>query len=106
MTIEINGTHGRTPADLGDSQAVSARGQNQEASKPSAGTASSADRVSLTDETEHLRQLEQQISNLPVVNTQRVEQVQNALATGSFQIDPAQVADKLLSFEAGLSGQG
>lgn len=106
MTIEISTTQGRSPAELGDSTSVGAKPQNSDTAKAAVSTASSADKVSLTGETEHLRQLEQQISSLPVVNTQRVEQVQHALASGSFQIDPAQVADKLLSFEAGLSDQG
>ena len=104
MSIEINATQGRPPADLGDSKSVSAKPQNTASVAVTSG--SSADTFNLTGETEHLRQLEQQISNLPVVNTQRVEQVQHALASGSFQIDPSQVADKLLSFEAGLSEQG
>ena len=45
---------------------------------------------------------EAEIANLPVINTQRVQDVQRTLATGSFQIKPAEVADKMLQFEAGL----
>ena len=46
--------------------------------------------------------LEAEIAELPVVDTQRVQDVQRTLATGSFEIQPARVADKMLSFEAGL----
>ena len=41
-------------------------------------------------------------ANLPIVDTQRVQDVQRTLATGAFRIEPAQVADRLLTFEAGL----
>ena len=37
-----------------------------------------------------------------MVDTKRVQEVQRSLATGSFQVDPARVADKMLQFEAGL----
>ena len=102
MSIEINPASGRPPADIGDSRATSGSQQQNRADK-TASTSAAADSLNLTDQTARLQALEKSISELPVVNTQRVEQVQNALATGTFQIDPARVADKLLSFEAGLA---
>ena len=56
----------------------------------------------LEDITGQLQALEAEIANLPVVDTQRVQDVQHTLATGSFEIQPARVADKVLTFEAGL----
>jgi anti-sigma28 factor (negative regulator of flagellin synthesis) len=38
-----------------------------------------------------------------VVDTGRVENVQRALATGTFQVDPPRVADKLLQLELIMS---
>ena len=38
----------------------------------------------------------------PVVDVHRVEDVQQTLATGNYEIRPAEVADKVLTFEAGL----
>lgn len=102
MSIEINSSQGRPSSDIGGSRAASEKPQ-QGSSDKAASTSAAADSVNLTDQTARLQALEKSISELPVVNTQRVEQVQNALATGTFQIDPARVADKLLSFEAGLA---
>ncbi len=101
MSIEINSASGR-PADIGNGPTATGSQQQNSADK-AATTQAAADSLNLTDQTARLQALEKSISELPVVNTQRVEQVQNALATGTFQIDPARVADKLLSFEAGLA---
>lgn len=104
MSIEINGTQGRSPAELGDTSALRPR-PDQKAGNGVYGSAvsgSTSDRVSLTDQASQLQALEAQIASLPVVDTQRVHAVQHSIATGSMQIDPASVADKLLKFEAGL----
>ncbi len=58
--------------------------------------------LNLSDQAAQLQALEAEIANLPVVDTQRVQDVQRTLATGSYEIQPAQVADKVLTFEAGL----
>jgi negative regulator of flagellin synthesis FlgM len=108
MGIEIKGNSGR-PAhealEAAKSQAA-APGSKQPraggAARPSAG---GSDQLQLSSQAAQLQALEAQIANLPVVDTQRVQDVQQTLATGSFQIEPAQVADKLLTFEAGL-GRG
>ncbi len=63
----------------------------------------SSDKVSLTSEAAQMHALESEIAQLPVVDTKRVQEVQNALATGSFQVDPAKVAEKMLNFESGLT---
>ena len=105
MGIEIKGNSGR-PAqealEAAKSQAA-APAKNQPraggAARPSAG---GSDQLQLSNQAAQLQALEAQIANLPIVDTQRVQDVQRTLATGSFQIEPAQVADKLLTFEVGL----
>jgi negative regulator of flagellin synthesis FlgM len=37
---------------------------------------------------------------MPVADTQRIEQVKQAIMDGSYEIDPAKVAEKLMQFEA------
>jgi len=108
MSIQIQGPTGRPPAEISDqgktaSEARSRQGGAQGASVASRSTVT--DQVSLTAQASQLQALENQISALPVIDTQRVTEVQQALATGSFQVDPARVADKMLSFEVGLTPQ-
>ena len=104
MGIEINNASGRTPQDVGESrQSTAPQNAASPARAGSAGQAGSGgDKLALSDQAAQLQALESQIANLPVVDTQRVQDVQHSMATGAFQIEPAQVADKMLSFEAGL----
>jgi negative regulator of flagellin synthesis FlgM len=53
-----------------------------------------------------LQDLEKEVAAMPVVDTQRVEAVQLALATGIYEVDPASTADKLIEFEFALGGKG
>ncbi len=70
------------------------------------GRPSTVDTVSLTDTAARLRELESTLANLPVVDTQRVEDIQRALAEGAFEVDPARVAEKMMAFEAQLGRAG
>lgn len=71
--------------------------QQQESGRPATG-----DTVSLTDTAARLQQLEKRMVELPVVDSQRVEQLKKAIADGNYQVDPARVAEKLLAFETAL----
>ena len=108
MSIEINGSGNRPPvasSETGQSATVSKGGAGSAGRSPAPASPSGADTFSLTNRAAQLQQLESQIANLPVVDTQRVTEVQHALSTGTLEINPAQVADKLPSFEAGLDPQ-
>lgn len=107
MTIEIDTTRGRPPlstAETGQSGRVGSRPDDTSAKGTTTGTRT--DTVNLTDRAARLQRLEAQIESQPVVDARRVAEIQRALATGSFEIRPAQVADKLLQFEAGLNKPG
>lgn len=101
MAIEILGYPNRPIKDNVDSAAAS----GGTASKTASGIApgSPGDQVSLTPSAALLKELEKEIAQLPVVDTGRVEGVQRALATGTFQVDPPRVADKLLELELIMS---
>jgi negative regulator of flagellin synthesis FlgM len=103
MSIEINGPQGRTPTELADPRRPADDQEKATASPTPTASTAAGDKLSLTSEASQLKTLESEIAELPVVDTQRVQEVQRSLATGSFQIDPASVADKLLQFEAGLA---
>jgi negative regulator of flagellin synthesis FlgM len=60
------------------------------------------DTVTFTNAAAQLQQLEKSLADEPVINTQRVAEVQNALNSGH-KADPALVADKMLNFETGLN---
>ena len=61
------------------------------------------DTVTFTQAAAQLAEVEQQIKSASVTDTQRIEQVQAAIKTGSYTSDPVQVADKMLNFESALN---
>lgn len=107
MSIEMNGPNSGHISDLGTNNRVASDNTaRQDANSTPTNSSDYAvkDKFSLTYQAEQLKALEQEISQLPEVDTQRVERVQQALATGSFQINPAKVAEKMLGFETSLGG--
>ena len=109
MAIDINGisssqsgikTNGSDDAKLNKpaDQAVPQQDQSQKSSV--------SDTVSLSDGAVQLGKLEPTSISAPVVDTQRVEQVKQALADGSYRVDPEKIADKLMQFESMLKPKG
>jgi negative regulator of flagellin synthesis FlgM len=105
MSIEINGmppaqVHGTTD----DSKLGKPAGQP--AVEQETGKSSTNDTVSLSDSAVKLGKLDNTAVSAPVVDTQRVEQVKQAIREGSYEVDPAKVADKLMQFESILKSAG
>ena len=59
--------------------------------------------VSLTRTAEELRSLETRLRELPGFDSARVESLRAAIASGSYQVDAAQVVDNLLQSERDFS---
>lgn len=106
MAIEISGGGRRPPQEAieaGKAQAGQAPGKAAGGANAPAAPAAAGDQFRLSSKASQLQALEAQIASLPVVDTQRVRDVQRTLATGAMQVEPARVADKVLSFEVGLA---
>jgi negative regulator of flagellin synthesis FlgM len=103
MPIQINSLSSRNLKGTGKSGQVQSSAKTTGAkSSASAASTGSADRLDLTGDAGKLQELEGQIANMPIVDAQKVEAVQQALATGSFIIDPQSAADKMLAMELAL----
>jgi negative regulator of flagellin synthesis FlgM len=63
------------------------------------------DQVKLTDSALALQQASR-ASDGAVVDQQKVDQIRQALADGSYQINPARIAERMLSLEQQLGGAG
>ena len=66
------------------------------------GTPSTVDTVSLTDTSVKLRSLENNIASLPVVDSQRVENIRQSVENGTYNIDSKNIASKMVESEFGL----
>ena len=107
MTEKING-QGFKPTDTASTR-------RSEAAKPAASqarseaasadkTASSGDTVNITPSGLLLGKLEEIVQRTPVVDTERVSAIKDALASGTYEIDDQRTADRLLKFERDVLG--
>ncbi len=104
MSIEINNLpSSQLPIDTSTQNTGAAAKQDnsaQQAQNPAAGPA--RDQVSLTPEAKQLRDLEAKVASMPEVDSNRVNQIKQQLANGSFEVNPARIADKMMSLERAL----
>jgi negative regulator of flagellin synthesis FlgM len=60
------------------------------------------DQLTLTNSARSLQKLEEAVSNAPVVNSAKVASVKQSVESGTYQVNPSSVADKMIKFERGL----
>jgi len=101
MTIEINGLPGKPLPSAGEGSQVAPNGHRPSAAANTS-VAAKDDQVSLTDSAARLRELENEVSQLPMVDSKRVAEVQRSIATGGFQVNPSEVAENMLTLDKGL----
>ncbi len=101
MVSEINGPVNSLIQGPGPTENRTQQGGSEQA-RPAPAAQSGADRVVLTDTASKLKASEQSIAATPVVDTQRVAQVRQTIADGSYEVSPERIADKFMQFEARL----
>ena len=89
------------PTGSGGSGVVAEKSPGEGPAAPSA-TAQTGDHVTLTDSARSLQKIEAAVAKTPVVNAQKVADVKHAIGSGTYKIDAARIAGKLLNFERGL----
>ena len=60
--------------------------------------------VSITQTALTLAKLEEVVQSAPVVDSERVAALKEAIASGTYEIDDQRVADRLLKFERDVLG--
>ncbi len=98
MNIDIKGLTNGPINSQGSNKPTGSTNSNGRAQGTSAQSAGS-DKVSFTASATQLGALEEQISSLPIADSNRVAETRHALATGTHQIDPNGTADGLLATE-------
>ncbi|HDY99717.1 MAG TPA: flagellar biosynthesis anti-sigma factor FlgM [Pseudomonas sabulinigri] len=107
MVIDFNSPNGPSGAAR-NNQTNSAAGKreatldNAAKTTATAGQEASSERssVSLSQQAQQLQAIEERLRDLPEVDSERVNQIKQAIADGSYQVDSNRIADKLLSFES------
>lgn len=110
MAIEFNRPHNTAGLNKPAAQGLKhspAQTNAQDTAKNSsleqtAKTPVSGESVQLSKDARQLQGLSEKMSNTPSVNSEKVAQLKQAIANGSYQIDNERVASKLLDLEAQL----
>ena len=59
------------------------------------------DSVSVTEKAARLQEIEDQLAAMPVVDSKKVAEIKQAIADGSYEINPERIAAKLIALETG-----
>ena len=91
-------------------QATSSSGNGPATATIAAGSAATTpnadDQVKLTDSARALQEASRAKDTTAPIDAQRVDQVRQALAAGSYQINPGNIADRMLALEHQIGGTG
>lgn len=69
----------------------------------SASSSTPSDNVTITNSAALLQKWEQNIAQMPIVDMQKVEQIQKAIKDNSYSINSGKIADKFIDMEIALS---
>ncbi len=97
---------GKIPPLVGNVSTARSQNQGQTAGSHaprSVGQGGSADTVSMTDQAARLKQIESVLAEMPAVNKQLVSEMKQAIANGSFDMDYAGTAARLIEMESAKS---
>ena len=104
MTAKISGYS--TPEPLapikGSNSSSVADKLPSDTSATAASSSQTGDHVTLTDSARSLQKLSQAVAQAPDVDAAKVASIKQAVNSGTYQVDAASVAKKLLQFESGL----
>lgn len=111
MVIDFNRpNNAATPANSGRTGSAQPGGQTEATSSkqpvpvtPSseqASTGKGGESVQLSREAQQLQKIGEKLRDQPAINKERVAQLKQAIAEGSYQVDSQRVAGKLLNFES------
>ncbi|PWK83106.1 flagellar biosynthesis anti-sigma factor FlgM [Fulvimonas soli] len=103
-TIQNNGLPKLPQAPAGQGNAPAQQGNAAVGgSDGTGGAARTDDRVKLTDSARALQEAAR-TGDAAAIDSQKVEKIRQALADGSYQVNPARIADGMLALDAQLGG--
>lgn len=100
MTSPINNIN-RSSTDALSSSTSKTRSKESAESKPTT-SAPTADTVSLSEETVHIRELQQKLDSISEVDSEKVEAIKQEIAKGNYPIDSNKIAANLIDLEKAL----
>lgn len=104
MANKIDGQGFRSIDSTGSSRRPSqTESTSQATDAPSGKTAATGDTVSLTSSAQLLQKLEEILAAAPASDAKRIAALKEAIDSGTYEIDAAAIADRLIRMEQDLS---
>lgn len=101
MTIDINSV-GNGQIKTADNRKME-QSESQKTTNNPEQSSPSKDSVALTDRAKDLQALQTKIAESPVVDTEKVASIKQAIAEGNYQINADKLAEKLLDLDEQIS---
>jgi len=101
MTSPINNTGNNRPVN-GSTESI-ARKQAKTGNETTASKSTPTDSVTLSEQSQQLNGLFQQIDSLPEVNQAKISAIKDAIAKGQYPLDPEKIAANLVKLEKSLT---
>lgn len=105
MPIDVSGLNSAHLNQADDSRQVGVSRSEADKGRSETGGSQTNETVSLTETAAQLQTLTLELQSLPVVDSQRVENVRQALHNGSFEVNEERVAEKLTQLEQLIRGR-
>jgi negative regulator of flagellin synthesis FlgM len=100
MSMDIKNLTQTQPRTTGEGRSVAENSAVRSGGSPGGKeSGSGGDRVTLSETATRLSDLTRTVSEQPVVDSNRVEQIRQAIQNGSYQVDPQRIADRLTAME-------
>jgi negative regulator of flagellin synthesis FlgM len=96
----VNSPNGGRSSSVQNTERPASQQPSADAVKSGSNAAASGESVQLSPEAQRLQQATNKLTQQPAVDQERVAQIKQAIADGSYQVDNQRVASKLLAFES------
>lgn len=104
MANKIDGQGFRSIDATGNSRRPSRTESTSQSAESQSGTAAAAgDTVSLTSSAQLLQKLEEILAAAPASDTKRIAALKEAIDSGTYEVDAAKIAERLIRMEQDLS---
>lgn len=105
MPHDITGINSNKSSQMGDRAVSSVKNSDdsKKTSETSNASTSSMDKVTLTDTAAKLKALESELTNQPMVDDNKVHEMQTSIKSGNYKMDPERIADKMINFESAFN---
>lgn len=103
MTSPINNINRSATEALNSSSAKTRTKSGSDTQSTSPARVEPQDKVSLSEESLQVRELQQQLDSIPEVDAEKVAAIKQEIAKGNYPLDPERIAENLLNLEKALN---